>query len=148
MSVIAVFNQTDGVGKTTTSVNLLAGIAQRKLRPLGIDLDPQAHLSSAFGAHPSPAEDSVYAFFAEQRSLAEIAQITKSGVVLCPAHVDLAQLDRRIGRGVAAVTRLRLALSAPEATPTISHSKVRSRSNARSTRWSLYSSAGFPGATF
>src|SRR5207244_2543897 len=37
--------------------------------------------------------------------------------VLCPAHVDLAQLDRRIGRGVAAVTRLRLALSAPEATP-------------------------------
>ncbi len=52
MAVIAVFNQKTGVGKTTTALNLLAGIAQRKQRPLGVDLDPQAHLSGMFGIHP------------------------------------------------------------------------------------------------
>ena len=67
MTVIAVFNQKGGVGKTTTALNLLAGIALRKKRPLGIDLDPQAHLSTIFGVHPPLADDSVYSFFMRQR---------------------------------------------------------------------------------
>ena len=80
MTVIAVFNQKGGVGKTTTALNLLAGIAKRKQRPLGIDLDPQSHLSSIFGAHPRLADDSVYSFFVRQRPLADVAQIATSGV--------------------------------------------------------------------
>ena len=79
MTVIAVFNQKGGVGKTTTSLNLLAGIAQRKQRPLGIDLDPQAHLSGVFGIRPRLADDSVYAFFMRQRPRGESAQNTVSG---------------------------------------------------------------------
>ena len=89
MTVIAVFNQKGGVGKTTTALNLLAGIAQRKQRPLGIDLDPQAHLSGIFGIRPRLADESVYSFFMRQRPLGDVSQITDSGVILCPGHLEL-----------------------------------------------------------
>jgi chromosome partitioning protein len=49
MAVIAVFNQKGGVGKTTTALNLLGGLAKWGERPIGIDLDPQAHLSTILG---------------------------------------------------------------------------------------------------
>ena len=117
MSVIAVFNQKGGVGKTTTTLNLLAGIAQRGQRPLGIDLDPQAHLSGVFSAHPHLADDSVYAFFVRQRPLADVSQITSSGVVICPAHLELTKLDMLLGKGVNVVTRLRVALRQTEQVP-------------------------------
>ena len=85
MAIIAVFNQKGGVGKTTTAVNLLAGLAQTGLRPVGIDLDAQGHLSHVFGVRPRNADDSVYGFFARQRPLAEIATISASGVAIVPA---------------------------------------------------------------
>ena len=117
MTVITVFNQKGGVGKTTTALNLLAAIAQRGQRPLGIDLDPQAHLSHVFGAHPRLADDSVYSFFIRQRPLSDIAQITRSGVVMCPAHLDLSKLDSLLGKGVNVVTRLRHALHQKDFAP-------------------------------
>jgi chromosome partitioning protein len=117
MSIIAVFNQKGGVGKTTTALNLLAAIARRGQRPLGIDLDPQAHLSHVFGAQEKLADDSIYGFFARQRPLADIAHVTDSGILLCPAHLDLAKIDSMLGKGVNIVTRLRAALHLPDATP-------------------------------
>jgi chromosome partitioning protein len=117
MTVIAVFNQKVGVGKTTTAVNLLAGIAQCGLRPLGIDLDPQAHLSGIFDARPPAADDSMYSFFVRQRPLEELAQITPSGVIVCPAHLDLITLDSLLGKGVNIITRLRFALRQKDAVP-------------------------------
>ena len=117
MAIIAVFNQKGGVGKTTTALNLLAAIAQRGQRPLGIDLDPQGHLSHVFGVQPRRADDSLYSFFVRQRPLDDIAQITRSGVVLCPAHLELAKLDSLLGKSVNVVTRLRQALRQPGAVP-------------------------------
>jgi len=117
MATIAVFNQKGGVGKTTTALNLLAAIAQRKQRPLGIDLDPQGHLSHIFGVQPRLADDTVYGFFMRQRALDDIAQVSRSGVVLCPSHLELAKLDSLLGKGVNVVTRLRLALHARDALP-------------------------------
>jgi chromosome partitioning protein len=117
MTVIAVFNQKGGVGKTTTALNLLAAIARRGQRPLGVDLDPQAHLSYVFGVHPKLADDSIYSFFIRQRPLADIACITRSGVVLCPAHLDLSKLDSLLGKGVNVVTRLRYGLRQPGLAP-------------------------------
>jgi len=46
-----------------------------------------------------------------------VAQITKSGAILCPAHLELAKLDALLGKGVNVVTRLRQALHAPGAVP-------------------------------
>src|SRR5207237_8708775 len=110
MTVIAVFNQKGGVGKTTTSLYRLAGIARRKHRPLGIDLDPQAHLSGIFGIRPRLADESVYSFFMRQRPLDEVSQITGSGVIVCPGHLELTKLDTLLGRSVNVITRLRAAL--------------------------------------
>jgi len=117
VAVIAVFNQKGGVGKTTTALNLLAAIAQRGARPLAVDLDPQAHLTHIFGVRPLPADDTIYSFFIRQRPLAEIAQVTRSGIVLCPAHLELAKLDSLLGKGVNVVTRLRQALRGADAHP-------------------------------
>jgi chromosome partitioning protein len=110
MAIVAVFNRQVGVGKTTTALNLLAAIARRGERPLGIDLDPDAQLSTLFGARPARAADSIAAFLAGDAALDDVAQITRSGVVLCPAHAELATLSAMLGKGLPALTRLRLAL--------------------------------------
>ena len=115
MAIIAVLNAQPGVGTTTTALNLLAAIAQRGQRPLGIDLDPAGDLTSVFGARPEHAADSVFAFLRNHEPLGNVAQITRSGIVLCPAHADLARLDAELGKGIDAVTRLRRALRRPNA---------------------------------
>jgi len=117
MAIIAVFNQQEGVGKTTTALNLLAAIARRGMRPLAIDLDPQAHLSALFGARPGRAADSMVAFLAGNAALDDVAQITRSGVVLCPAHAELEELAARLGKGLPAITRLRQTLRRAHAYP-------------------------------
>jgi chromosome partitioning protein len=117
MATIAVFNQKGGVGKTTTALNVLAALGRLGHRPLGIDLDPQAHLSQVFGVQPRLAEDTIYGFFVRHRPLGDLAVISRSGIAICPAHLELAKLDSLLGKGVNVVTRLRTALGGAERQP-------------------------------
>jgi chromosome partitioning protein len=65
MISIAVINQKGGTGKTTTAVNLAAGLAHQGARVLAVDLDPQAHATWAFGINSDSlrVEETVVALF-------------------------------------------------------------------------------------
>lgn len=111
MTVVAVFNQKGGVGKTTTSLNLLAALNRAGRRPIALDLDPQAHLTLALGAPPPAPEDSISAFFRGDRSLAELLQELPDGMRLIPSHMALSKVDALFGKSVSIARRLQEGLN-------------------------------------
>ena len=71
MRTIAVMNQKGGVGKTTTSVNLAAGLATKGKRVCLIDLDPQGHASLHLGVEAANDSSTIYQVFSGEKILAE-----------------------------------------------------------------------------
>jgi chromosome partitioning protein len=110
VGVIAVFNQKGGVGKTTTALNLLGALARIGQKPIGIDLDPQAHLSSILSGAPQHPEDSMYEFFAKGKPLFSLLRPTRSATEIAGGHIEMSRLDSLLGKSLNAITRLAVAL--------------------------------------
>ncbi|MBR3811336.1 MAG: ParA family protein [Agathobacter sp.] len=95
--VIAVANQKGGVGKTTTSINLAACIAEKGKRILAIDLDPQGNMTSGLGVDKNEVENTVYELMLGECSIRESLQDTvveklnliASNVNLAGAEIEL-----------------------------------------------------------
>ncbi|MEX2672003.1 MAG: AAA family ATPase, partial [Phycisphaeraceae bacterium] len=93
--IIALMNQKGGVGKTTTTVNLAAAIAERGRRVLVVDLDPQAHLTLHLGIDPSDLDHSVYDLLIDDDLTAEaVLQEAGEHLHVLPAEVDLAAAEQ------------------------------------------------------
>lgn len=93
MRTIAVMNQKGGVGKTTSSVNIAAGLAREGRRVCVIDLDPQAHTSLHLGVETSGSVDSIYQVFAGARSLNDVRQLAAENLWVVPSDLDLAATE-------------------------------------------------------
>lgn len=110
MAVIAVFNQKGGVGKTTTALNLLGALARSGQRPIGIDLDPLAHLCGILGGVPQRPEDSINEFFVRGKPLLSLLRPTGSATEIVGAHIEMSRLDSLLGKSLSAITRMAIAL--------------------------------------
>ncbi len=89
--VIAVANQKGGVGKTTTTVNTAAALAQSGLRTLIVDLDPQGNASSGLGIDVRALSTTMYDVLLNDTPLDDCVEPTEvRNLFVAPANLDLA----------------------------------------------------------
>jgi chromosome partitioning protein len=98
--VIAFANQKGGVAKTTTTLNLAVAFAERGLRVLAIDLDPQGNLTMSQGMNPDTIERSMFDVLVHKLPITEVVERTEIDIAV--SSIDLAgaelALSSMIGR--------------------------------------------------
>jgi chromosome partitioning protein len=92
--IYALAQQKGGVGKTTTTLNLAAALAEKKYRVLAVDFDPQGALTAGVGLAPLSIKETVYDLLIEPNfDIKQVIKATKLGFDLIPANLDLAAAE-------------------------------------------------------
>ena len=97
LRIIAVSNQTGGVGKTTTSQALTAGLAAKGYKVMGIDLDPQGNFSVACGSENYNVP-TIYELMKREVTAEETIQHMKGGYDILPSNIMLAGAEQELSQ--------------------------------------------------
>ncbi len=110
--IIAVANQKGGVGKTTTTVNLSAALAELDYRTLVIDLDPQGNASTGLGINNRALESSMYDVLLSDVALEDCIEPTEvKNLFLAPSNLDLAGAEIELVPAFSRELRLKNAIA-------------------------------------
>ena len=95
MKIIAIANQKVGVGKTTSAINIGAGLTQLGKRVLLIDLDPQANLTSSLGIMALESDKAIYQFLKGETPFEGI-WVDRTGMMVLPSMPDLSMAEKEL----------------------------------------------------
>jgi len=88
MKIIALLNQKGGVGKTTSCINIGAGLAKLGQKVLLVDLDPQAHLTCSLGIQADDSDKTIYEILKGEKTASEVL-VDRGGIHVIPSSLNL-----------------------------------------------------------
>jgi chromosome partitioning protein len=110
-TIISVTNQKGGVGKSTTAINLAAGIATHGYQVLLVDMDPQGNATSGLGVDRGALAESVYDVLLKDADIEDVIEPTSTlGLHVLPATIDLAAAEIELVSAMSREQRLNGAL--------------------------------------
>lgn len=108
--IVALFNQSGGVGKTTLTMNLGYHLGQKKHRVLLVDMDPQASLTTFMGIDPEELDQTIYESVVGEEPIQVMEQIHDLDLV--PANINLSAAELELVSSLMREMRLKNALAA------------------------------------